>query len=151
MLDIQVRVLDDRLGREFPLPSYATEASAGLDLRAMVKASTVLEPATTTMISSGLSIYLRDPGFAALVVPRSGLGSKSGIVLGNLVGVIDADYQGPLMMPIWNRSNQPFTLNPGDRVAQLLIVPVAHARFHLVDAFEESERGAGGFGSTGLA
>jgi len=151
MLDIAIRILDVRLGTEFALPNYATAGSAGLDLRAMVDAPTQLLPGSTTMVSSGLAIHLADAGYAALVVPRSGLGSKSGIVLGNLVGVIDSDYQGPLLMPLWNRSGEPFMLQPGERVAQLLIVPIAHARFRQVEQFVASERGQGGFGSTGSA
>lgn len=148
-MDIEVRLLDPRLGREFDLPAYATDGSAGMDLRACIDAPLSLLPGQTAMVSSGMAIHLADPGYAALVVPRSGLGSRHGVVLGNLVGVIDSDYQGPLMMPLWNRSGQPYEITPGDRVAQLLIVPVARAAFRIVEQFSPSRRGAAGFGSTG--
>ena len=146
---LDVRILDARIGREFPLPEYATAASAGMDLRAMLDAPLTLEPGTTTLISSGLAIHIADPGVAAIVLPRSGLGHKHGIVLGNLVGLIDADYQGPLMMSVWNRSQAAFTIQPGDRLAQLVLVPIVRATLHLVDEFVASDRGAGGFGHTG--
>lgn len=148
-MQLEVRLLDPRLGREFALPEYATGGSAGLDLRACVEAPLVLEPGQTVMVSSGLAIYLADPAYAALVVPRSGLGSRHGVVLGNLVGVIDSDYQGPLMMPLWNRTELAYTIQPGERVAQLLIVPVQQAQLRIVEQFSPSARGSSGFGSTG--
>lgn len=148
-MQIEIRVLDPRLGREFALPAYATEGSAGLDLRACVDAPLCLAPGQTTLVSCGLAIHLADPGYAALIVPRSGLGSRHGVVLGNLVGVIDSDYQGPLLMPLWNRSGQSYDIAPGERVAQLLIVPVARPSFRIVDQFTPSSRGDLGFGSTG--
>ena len=148
---LQAKILDPRIGNEFPLPAYATPGSAGLDLRAMLKQDTVLGPGQTILIPTGLSIYVGDPGLAALILPRSGLGHKHGIVLGNLVGLIDSDYQGPLMVSCWNRSQTAFTVEPMDRVAQLVIVPVVQATFRRVDEFDASERGAGGFGSTGKA
>ena len=146
---LDVRILDARLGAEFPLPEYATAASAGMDLRAMVEAPLTLEPGATALVSSGLAIHIADPGLAALVLPRSGLGHKHGIVLGNLVGLIDADYQGPLMMSVWNRSQAAFTIQPGDRLAQLVLVPIVRAALNIVDEFVASDRGAGGFGHTG--
>lgn len=146
---LQVRVLDERLGRDFPLPTYATEGSAGLDLRALLDAPVTLSPGDTLLVRTGLAIYIADPNFAGLILPRSGLGHKHGIVLGNLVGLIDSDYQGPLMVSCWNRGAQPFTVEPLERLAQLVIVPVVQARFEVVDSFEATERGVGGFGSTG--
>jgi dUTP pyrophosphatase len=146
---IDLRVLDPRLGTEFPLPDYATEDSAGLDLRAMVAASTRLAPGDCQLIPTGMALHIADPGLAAIILPRSGLGHRHGIVLGNLVGLIDADYQGPLMVSCWNRSAEPFTIEPGDRIAQLVILPIVRARFRVVDAFSQSSRGAGGFGHTG--
>lgn len=150
MIDVQFRVLDPRLGRDWPLPEYATAGAAGLDLRACVEGPLLLQPGVTQRVSSGLAIYLADPGWVGLVVPRSGLGSRHGIVLGNLVGVIDSDYQGPLEIPLWNRGEHAYEVQPGDRIAQLLIVPVAQARFLQVTEFATSSRGAGGFGSTGV-
>ncbi|MFM1827599.1 MAG: deoxyuridine 5-triphosphate nucleotidohydrolase [Pseudomonadota bacterium] len=147
MKPIAVRILDERL-RE-ALPSYATPGSAGLDLRAALGSALVLQPGQTELIPTGLSIYIADPGLAGLILPRSGLGHKHGIVLGNLVGLIDADYQGPLMVSAWNRGQTAFTIEPMERLAQLVIVPVVQARFEVVDAFESSLRGEGGFGSTG--
>ena len=147
---VELKVLDARLGREFPLPSPATAASAGVDLRAMVDAPLVLGPGASALIPSGIAIHIGDPGLCALVLPRSGLGHKHGIVLGNLVGLIDADYQGPLMISCWNRSTQPYTIAVGDRIAQLLLVPVAQARLKVVKEFAPSQRGEGGFGSTGV-
>jgi len=144
---IAVRILDERL--RGGLPSYATPGSAGLDLRAALESALVLQPGQTELIPTGLSIYIADPGFAGLILPRSGLGHKHGIVLGNLVGLIDADYQGPLMVSAWNRGQSAFTIEPMERLAQLVIVPVVQARFEVVDAFESSQRGQGGFGSTG--
>ena len=146
---LQVRILDPRIGAEFPLPEYATAASAGMDLRAMVETPLQLAPGATALVSSGIAIHIADPGLAAVVLPRSGLGHKHGIVLGNLVGLIDADYQGPLMVSCWNRSSAPYTIAPGDRIAQLVVLPVARAAFRVVDAFAASARGVGGFGHTG--
>lgn len=147
MSKVQLKVLDQRLADQ--LPAYATPGSAGLDLRAAIDAPVVIEPGATQLIPTGISIYLGDPGLAAMILPRSGLGHKNGIVLGNLVGLIDSDYQGPLMVSCWNRSNTPFTLSPLDRLAQLVIVPVVQATFEVVTDFVATERGVGGFGSTG--
>jgi dUTP pyrophosphatase len=146
---IAYRILDPRLGRDFPLPRPATAGSAGLDLRACVAEPRVLHPGETALIPSGLAIHIADPGYAGLVLPRSGLASKHGIVLANSVGLIDSDYQGPLLIACWNRSAAAFTIQPGERIAQLLIVPVVLAEFVHVDTFEPSERGGGGFGHTG--
>jgi len=146
---MQVRILDDRLGNQWPLPTYETPGSAGLDLRACIAAALVLEPGQTELVPTGLSIYLADPGLAAVLLPRSGLGHKHGIVLGNLVGLIDSDYQGPLMVSVWNRGQAPFTIEPGERIAQLVVVPVVQVAFELVDQFVATDRGAGGFGSSG--
>jgi dUTP pyrophosphatase len=144
---IDVRILDERI-REM-LPAYATPGAAGMDLRACVNAALTIAPGETTLIATGISIHIGDPAYAAMILPRSGLGHKHGIVLGNLVGLIDSDYQGPLMVSCWNRGREVFTLQPMDRLAQLVIVPVAHARFRVVEKFEESARAEGGFGSTG--
>jgi len=144
---IDVRVLDERVSGH--LPAYATPGSAGLDLRACIDAPIVLEPGQAALIPTGLAIHIGDPGLAAMLLPRSGLGHKHGIVLGNLVGLIDSDYQGPLMVSCWNRGVAVYTVQPLERIAQMVIVPVVHARFRRVDAFEESARGSGGFGSTG--
>jgi dUTP pyrophosphatase len=146
---IQLKILDPRIGTTFPLPSYATADSAGLDLRACVDASLVLEAGATILIPTGLSIYIGDPNLAAVILPRSGLGHKNGIVLGNLVGLIDADYQGPLMISCWNRSQVAYTIEPGDRIAQLVFLPIARIQFELVDEFSETSRGTGGFGHSG--
>ncbi len=146
---LQAKILDPRLGRDFPLPHYATPGSAGLDLRALLAQDTVLEPGQTLLIPTGLSVYIGDPGLAALILPRSGLGHKHGIVLGNLVGLIDSDYQGELMVSCWNRGQMPFTLTVGERIAQLVLVPVVQAQFELVDSFDETQRGTGGFGHSG--
>ncbi len=146
---LQAKILDPRIGRDFPLPEYATPGSAGLDLRAMLKEDLLLEPGQTVLIPTGLSIYIGDPNLAALILPRSGLGHKHGIVLGNLVGLIDSDYQGELMVSCWNRGQTPFTMTIGERIAQLVLVPVVQARFELVEHFDESQRGAGGFGHSG--
>ena len=146
---LQAKILDPRLGTEFPLPQYATPGSAGLDLRALLAQDTVLEPGQTVLIPTGLSIHISDPGLAALVLPRSGLGHKHGIVLGNLVGLIDSDYQGELMVSCWNRGNTPFTIAVGERIAQLMLVPVVQAHFDIVESFSETERGSGGFGHSG--
>ena len=148
-MKVQVKVLDSRLGNEWPIPTYATTGSAGLDLRACVDAVTVIEPGQTVFVKTGLSIYIEDPHFAGLILPRSGLGHKHGIVLGNLVGLIDSDYQGELMVSVWNRSQTAFTLEPGERLAQYVLVPVLQAEFEQVEEFVATERGAGGFGHTG--
>ena len=146
---LQARILDPRLGSDFPLPDYATPGSAGLDLRAMLPANITLEPGQTLLVPTGLSIFIADPGLAALVLPRSGLGHKHGIVLGNLVGLIDSDYQGELMVSCWNRGHSAFEIAVGERIAQLVLVPVVQARFEVVEAFDKSQRGAGGFGHSG--
>src|SRR5512146_1792790 len=148
---LQVRVLDARIGREYPLPQHATSGSAGVDLRACLDAPLALKPGDTQLIPSGIAIYLEDPGYAAIVLPRSGLGHKHGIVLGNLVGLIDSDYQGQLMVSAWNRSDVAFTIEPMERLAQMVIVPVVQAQFNVVTDFVATERGAGGYGSTGIA
>ncbi|MFZ9070245.1 MAG: dUTP diphosphatase [Burkholderiaceae bacterium] len=147
MKTIDVRILDERLRDQ--LPSYATTGSAGLDLRAALTEPLVLAPGQTELIPTGLSIYISDPGYAGLILPRSGLGHKHGIVLGNLVGLIDADYQGPLMVSAWNRGNQAFTIEPMERLAQLVVVPILQVSFNIVESFDQSARGTGGFGSTG--
>ena len=149
MKKIDVKILDQRIGNEFPLPTYATPGSAGLDLRALLDQQLVLQPGETKLIPTGLSIHVADPNLAAVILPRSGLGHKNGIVLGNLVGLIDSDYQGPLMVSLWNRGQQPFTVEVGDRIAQLVFIPVVQAEFNLVTNFTESERGEGGFGHSG--
>jgi dUTP pyrophosphatase len=146
---LQAKILDPRLGDQFPLPQYATPGSAGLDLRAMLEQDLSLEPGQTVLIPTGLSIYIGDPGLAAMILPRSGLGHKHGIVLGNLVGLIDSDYQGELMVSCWNRGHSAFTIAVGERIAQLILVPVVQAHFELVEVFDESQRGAGGFGHSG--
>lgn len=146
---LQVRILDDRIGTAIPLPAYATDGSAGLDLRALLDAPLVLEPSATVLVRTGLAIYIEDPQYAGLVLPRSGLGHKHGIVLGNLVGLIDSDYQGELMVSCWNRGQTAFTLNPGERLAQYVLVPVVQADFAIVNEFTATARGAGGFGSSG--
>ncbi|MGH8493268.1 MAG: dUTP diphosphatase [Moraxellaceae bacterium] len=146
---VDVKVLDDRIGTTFPLPAYATEGSAGLDLRACLDAALTLAPGESSLIRTGLAIHIADPAFAGLVLPRSGLGHKHGIVLGNLVGLIDSDYQGELMVSCWNRGKDSFTIQPGERIAQYVLVPVVQAEFRLVDDFVESSRGEGGFGSSG--
>lgn len=148
-MKVQVKVLDSRLGTEWPMPAYATAGSAGLDLRACVAETTVIEPGQTVLIKTGLAIYIEDVNFAGMILPRSGLGHKHGIVLGNLVGLIDSDYQGELMVSVWNRSQTAFSLEPGERLAQYVLVPVVQAQFDLVEEFEATERGAGGFGHTG--
>ena len=145
---IKTRILDARLGQEFPLPAYATAGSAGMDLRAMLPAALELAPGATQLLPTGLAIHIDNPGYVALLLPRSGLGHKHGIVLGNLVGVIDSDYQGQLMVSCWNRSSASFTIEPGDRIAQLVVTPVIQADLQIVDSFDDSERGGGGFGST---
>lgn len=146
---LQVKLLDARYGDDWPLPSYATEASAGLDLRAALDAPMVLAPGATELLPSGLAIHIADPGLCAVVLPRSGLGHRHGIVLGNGTGLIDADYQGPLMISAWNRGDQTYTIEPGDRIAQLVVLPIVRATLEVVDTFIDSARGAGGFGHTG--
>ncbi|SDU35495.1 dUTP diphosphatase [Halopseudomonas salegens] len=146
---LQARILDSRLGSSWPLPNYATQGSAGMDLRAMLEQPLLLEPGQTELLPTGLAIHIADPGLAAMILPRSGLGHKHGIVLGNLVGLIDSDYQGQLMVSCWNRGQQAFTIEPGERIAQLVLVPVVQAELSIVDEFNDSERGAGGFGHTG--
>lgn len=147
--EIQTRILDPRLGTEFPLPTYATPGSAGIDLRAMIDGPLILYPGDVQLINTGLSIFISNPGLAAYILPRSGLGHNHGIVLGNLVGLIDSDYQGELMISCWNRSDDQFKINVGDRIAQLVIVPVVRAQLKIVNDFVASERGEGGFGSSG--
>ncbi|HUP29551.1 MAG TPA: dUTP diphosphatase [Usitatibacter sp.] len=147
MRKLDVKILDERIRSQ--LPAYATGGSAGLDLRACIEAPITLEPGDASLIPTGLAIHLDDPGLAAMILPRSGLGHKHGIVLGNLVGLIDSDYQGPLMVSCWNRGREPFVVNPMERIAQLVVVPVVQVELNVVESFEESTRGAGGFGSTG--
>ena len=151
MQSIQIKLIDTRLGDEFPLPSYATDGSAGLDLRACLEQPLSLAPGESTLIPSGFAMHIADPGLAAVLLPRSGLGHKQGIVLGNLVGLIDSDYQGQVMISCWNRGRETVTVNPGDRIAQMVIVPVVQAAFEIVDEFEASHRGEGGFGSSGTS
>jgi dUTP pyrophosphatase len=151
VIDVELKILDPRLGRDIPLPAPATPASAGVDLRAALDAELTLQPGASALIPTGIAIHIGDPGYCAMILPRSGLGHKHGIVLGNLVGLIDADYQGPLMISCWNRGQTAYTIAPGDRIAQLVFVPVAHAQFHVVDEFAASQRGSGGFGHSGMA
>ena len=146
-MHVDLKILDERVRDQ--LPHYATPGSAGLDLRACLDAAMVLNPGETQLIPTGLAIHLADPGYAAMILPRSGLGHKHGVVLGNLVGLIDSDYQGQLMVSVWNRGNESFTIQPFERIAQMVIVPVLQAQFRVVEEFDTSERGAGGFGSTG--
>lgn len=147
---VELKVLDDRIGREFPLPDYATAHSAGMDLRALCDGPLELAPGEAQLIPTGMAIHIGDPGLCAIILPRSGLGHKQGLVLGNLVGLIDADYQGPLMVSLWNRGQNHQVVQPGDRIAQLVLMPVVRASFRVVEQFETSERGAGGFGHTGV-
>lgn len=149
MKKIDVKILDPRVGKEFPMPTYATSGSAGLDLRACIDDVLDIAPGTTTLVPTGLAIHIADPDLAAVILPRSGLGHKHGIVLGNLVGLIDSDYQGQLMVSVWNRGQESFSLQPGDRMAQLVFVPVVQAEFNLVEDFDASLRGEGGFGHSG--
>ncbi|CAH6151734.1 dUTP diphosphatase [Pantoea agglomerans] len=149
MKKIDVKILDPRVGKEFPLPTYATSGSAGLDLRACIDDVLDIPPGTTTLVPTGLAIHIADSDLAAVILPRSGLGHKHGIVLGNLVGLIDSDYQGQLMVSVWNRGQESFSLQPGDRMAQLVFVPVVQAEFNLVEDFDASLRGEGGFGHSG--
>jgi dUTP pyrophosphatase len=146
---LKVRILDARVGAQFPLPAYATNGSAGLDLRACIDASLTLAPGQTQLVPTGLAIHLDDPGLAAVILPRSGLGHKHGIVLGNLVGLIDSDYQGPLMVSLWNRGHSAFVIEPGERIAQLVVVPVVQVDLEVVNDFAASARGEGGFGHSG--
>ncbi len=146
---VQLKIVNPLVGTQFPLPEYATQGSAGLDLRACLVESVTLEPGQTQLIPTGIAIYLQDPGYAAMILPRSGLGHKHGIVLGNLVGLIDSDYQGELMISCWNRGSSSFVIQPGERIAQMVIVPVMQMRFDMVSEFEKTARGVGGFGHTG--
>jgi len=149
MQKLQLKVLDPRIGNEFPLPAYATDGSAGMDLRAMLEEPLDLAPGKTELIPTGIAIHIGDPDLAAVILPRSGLGHKHGIVLGNLVGLIDSDYQGQLFVSCWNRGQENFRVEVGERIAQLVLMPVVRAEFEVVDSFDESERGAGGFGHSG--
>ncbi|QJD71766.1 dUTP diphosphatase [Marinobacterium sp. LSUCC0821] len=149
MKKLQVKILDSRLGNSIPMPTYATEGSAGLDLRACVEVPMTLEPGQTELIPTGMAIYIEDPSLCAMILPRSGLGHKHGIVLGNLVGLIDSDYQGQLFVSCWNRGDTTFTIEPGERIAQLVLVPVVQGDFEIVDEFTATDRGEGGFGSSG--
>jgi len=146
---LQVKILNEKIGQSIALPAYSTGGSAGLDLRACIDEGVVLRPGSTELIPTGLAIYIEDPGYAAVILPRSGLGHKHGIVLGNLVGLIDSDYQGELMISAWNRGDTEFVIEPGDRIAQLVVLPVQQVKFELVEEFTNTERGAGGFGSSG--
>ena len=148
---VRLKVLDPKIGTEFPLPKRSTDGSAGVDLRACLDKPLMLSPGETELIHTGIAIHIEDPGLAAMILPRSGLGHKHGIVLGNLVGLIDSDYQGELLISCWNRGSQPFRIEPGERIAQLVIVPVVQADFEVVESFAESSRGAGGFGHTGTS
>ncbi len=149
MQKIQLKILDPRIGTEYPLPNYATDGAAGMDLRACLQEPLILEGGGSKLIPTGLAIHIADPSLAAVVLPRSGLGHKHGIVLGNLVGLIDSDYQGELFVSCWNRGSEEYIIQPGERIAQLVFVPVVRAKFEVVDEFESSQRGAGGFGHTG--
>lgn len=151
MKQIQIKILDKRLKEDFPLPQYATDGSAGLDLRALMAEDIILAPKETRLIPTGLAMHIADPNLCAMVLPRSGLGAKNGIVLGNLVGLIDSDYQGELMVALWNRSDEPFSIAVGDRIAQLVFVPVVQASFNVVENFTQTSRGEGGFGHSGKA
>ncbi|MDG2525260.1 dUTP diphosphatase [Stenotrophomonas sp. HITSZ_GD] len=147
---LQLKLLDPRFGDEWPLPAYATASSAGMDLRAAIEAPMTLEPGDAVLVPSGIAIHIEDPGLCAVVLPRSGLGHRHGIVLGNGTGLIDADYQGPLLISVWNRGREPFTIAPGDRIAQLVLLPIVRATLQVVDTFVDSARGTGGFGHTGV-
>lgn len=148
-MKIQLKILDPRVGKDFPLPSLATHGSAGMDLRACLDAPLTLHPGETHLIPTGISIYIEDPHYAAIILPRSGLGHKHGIVLGNLVGLVDSDYQGQLMISTWNRGNEKYEIQPGERIAQMVIVPVIQPEFEIVEDFHQTTRGTGGFGSSG--
>ncbi len=151
MKKIQIKLIDKRLGDEFPIPNFATEGSAGLDLCACINKSLTISPNSTVLISTGFAMYIADKSFAAMLLPRSGLGHKHGIVLGNLTGLIDSDYQGEIFVSCWNRGNTSFTIQPGDRIAQMIIVPIEQPNFEFVDSFDETIRGVGGFGHTGVS
>ncbi len=151
MQSIQLKILDPRIGNDFPFPDYATDGSAGMDLRACLDQALDLQPGCTELLPTGIAIHIADPGLAAVLLPRSGLGHKHGIVLGNLVGLIDSDYQGQLFVSCWNRGQDAFSIEPGERIAQMVFVPVVRAGFEVVDEFVDSDRGAGGFGHTGRA
>jgi len=151
MQSIQLKILDPRIGSKYPLPDYATDGSAGMDLRACLDETLILEAGQTELLPTGMAIHIADPGLAAMLLPRSGLGHKHGIVLGNLVGLIDSDYQGQLFVSCWNRGHSAFTIEPGERIAQMIFVPVVRAGFEVVEEFVDSDRGAGGFGHTGRA
>lgn len=148
-MQIELKILNPKIGAEIPLPAYATEGSAGLDMRACLDQALIIQPGETHLIPTGIAIHIDDPGFAAILLPRSGLGHKHGIVLGNLVGLIDSDYQGELLVSCWNRGNKPFIVEAGERIAQLIIVPVVQAQFRIVENFAQSDRGSGGFGHSG--
>ena len=150
MKKIQLKLIDDRLGKDFPLPEYATPGSAGMDIRACIDEPLILNSGETTLVPAGFAMHIDDSGLAAVLLPRSGLGHKHGLVLGNLVGLVDSDYQGQIFVSCWNRSKDSFTINPGDRIAQMVIVPVVQTHFEVVDDFNESTRGHGGFGHTGI-
>jgi len=150
MIDVELKILDPRVGTAIPLPAPATPASAGMDLRAVIDAPLTLQPGESSLVATGVAIHIGDPDYCAVILPRSGLGHKHGLVLGNLVGLIDADYQGPLMISCWNRGSMAYTIAPGDRIAQLVFLPVAHAQFRVVDEFATSQRGIGGFGHSGV-
>lgn len=149
-IPLQIKLLDSRFGQDWPLPAYATEASAGMDLRAALEAELVLAPGDAALVPSGMAIHIGDANLCAVILPRSGLGHKHGIVLGNGTGLIDADYQGPLLISVWNRGREAFTIQPGDRIAQLVVMPVARVQLEVVDTFVATARGAGGFGHTGV-
>ena len=149
MTQVEVKILDDRIGQSIPLPEYATQGSAGMDLRACLDQPLTIEPGQTQLIGTGIAMYIGDPNYAATILPRSGLGHKHGLVLGNLVGLIDSDYQGELKVSCWNRSDKAYTIEPGDRIAQLVILPVVQAQMTVVDEFHETDRGEGGFGHSG--
>ena len=151
MKKIQIKLIDKRLGNKFPMPDYATQGSAGLDLCACIDEDLIINPNSTVLMSAGFAIYIADKSFAAMLLPRSGLGHKHGIVLGNLTGLIDSDYQGEIFVSCWNRGDTPFTIQPGDRIAQMIIVPVEQPHFEFVDSFDETIRGVGGFGHTGVS
>lgn len=151
MKSIQLKILDPRIGSEYPLPEYATDGSAGIDMRACLDEPLQMAPGDTQLLPTGIAIYIGDPALAAVLLPRSGLGHKHGIVLGNLVGLIDSDYQGQVFVSCWNRSRQSFTIQPGERVAQMVFVPIVRTHFEVVESFQESARGAGGFGHSGRA
>ena len=150
MKNIQLKCIDDRLGRDYPFPEYATPGSAGMDIRACIDEAIIIGPGQTALLPTGFAMHIDDAGLAAILLPRSGLGHKHGIVLGNLTGLIDSDYQGQVFVSCWNRSSESFTINPGDRIAQMMIIPVVQANFIVVEDFNESARGAGGFGHTGV-